>query len=247
MTQDKPDLGEQALSKIAEVTIANQLDKVEQLNVDIRTDPLKLALGEVDSVTITGNNMVTQGNLRMETVQVNTGKVSINVLSAVFGKIELTQPTDADALIILTEADINRALASDYLRAKMQNLDLDIKGESVKFDIQKAEVYLPDDGKMSFHAQIYMRKTGESKELSATAIPCLREDGQRISLEEILSAEAKGLSLEFAVVLFEKIMELLDLRNFEAMGLSLKLKRFDIQKGRLIINTTAKVEQLPQT
>jgi LmeA-like phospholipid-binding len=246
VTQDKPDLGEQALSKIAEVTIANQLDEVEQLNVDIRTDPLKLALGEVDSVAITANSMVTQGNLRMETVQVNTGKVSINVLSAVFGKIELTQPTDAEALVVLTEADINRALASDYLHEKMQNLQLDIKGESVTFDTQQAEVYLPDDGKMSFKAQIFMRRTGEVKQLSATAIPCLREDGQRISLEEILSAEAKGLSLEFAIALFEKIVELLDLRNFKAMGISLKLKRFDIQKGKIIINTTAKIEQLPQ-
>jgi LmeA-like phospholipid-binding len=246
MTESKPDLGEQVLSKIAEVGITNQLDNVDQLNVDIRTDPLKLAVGEVDSVAITANSMVTSQNLRMESIEINTGKLSINVLSAVFGKIELTQPADADALIVLTETDINRALASDYLRNKMQNLKLQVKEKSTTLDIQKAQVYLPGDGKISFKVDIYLRDTGEIKQLSGTAIPCLREDGQRISLEEILSTEAKGLSLEFAVALFEQIVELLDLRNFESMGISLKLKKFDIQQAKILISATAQVQQLPE-
>lgn len=44
MTQDNPDLGEQALSKVVEVGLASQLDPVDNLKVDIRTDPLKTVL-----------------------------------------------------------------------------------------------------------------------------------------------------------------------------------------------------------
>ena len=50
----EPDLGEQALSKVAEVGISSQLDEVEDLDVDIRTNPLQLMQGKVESVKIAG-------------------------------------------------------------------------------------------------------------------------------------------------------------------------------------------------
>lgn len=52
MTQEKGDIGEQAFSKAAEIAISSQLDEVENLDVDIRTDPLKLIQGELESVLL---------------------------------------------------------------------------------------------------------------------------------------------------------------------------------------------------
>jgi hypothetical protein len=243
--QDKPGLGEQALSKIAELGISSQVDEVEEINVDIRSDPAKLMQGEVDSVAITANSMVMKEDLRMETLEIQTGSVAINALSAIFGKIELTQPTAADARVVLTEEDINRALNSDYLRQKMQNLKVQVQGNTMTVDVLQAEIHLPGDGKMNMNADIFVRETCEKKELSVTAIPCLRENGRRISLEEILYAEGKGLSLEFATALFENVMELLDLRKFELSGIYLRLKNLDIQPEKVEINAALQVEQLP--
>jgi LmeA-like phospholipid-binding len=245
MKQGKPGLGEQALNKIAEIGISSQLDDVKQLNVDIRTNPLKLTRGQVDSVAITAQSMVTPQNLRMETVEINTGTIIINTFSAIFGKIELTQPTDADARIILTEADINHALNSEYLRNKMQNWKLEVQERSIIIDVLQSEIKLPGEGKIVFKASIFVRETGETKHLLVTAIPCLRENGHRISLEEILFAEGKGLSLEFATALFQRLGELLDLRQFELMGISLKLKTLDFQENQLAINADIQLEQLP--
>src|SRR5512141_25193 len=109
-----PDIGEQALDKVAEVAITSQLDEVEQVNIDIRTDPIKLVQGKVDSVAITGEGMVMKQDLRVDSVEVNTGAVAIDPLKAVMGQIELTQPANAKAQLTLTEQDINRALASGY-------------------------------------------------------------------------------------------------------------------------------------
>ncbi len=36
---DSPDLGEQTLNKAAEIGLSSQLDEVENLDVDIKTDP----------------------------------------------------------------------------------------------------------------------------------------------------------------------------------------------------------------
>lgn len=50
MSVEQPGLGEQALSKAAEIGLSTQLDKVEELNVDIRTEPIQLMQGELESV-----------------------------------------------------------------------------------------------------------------------------------------------------------------------------------------------------
>ena len=86
------DLGEQAISKIAEVGLASQLDEVENLDVTVKTDPGKILSGSVDSVAVNGKGMVMQKDLRVEEMQLQTDRIAINPLSAAFGKIELTQP-----------------------------------------------------------------------------------------------------------------------------------------------------------
>src|SRR6476620_6565295 len=110
---DSPGLGEQALNKAAEIGLSNQLDEVENLDVDIKTDPLKLVQGQVDAVTIEGEGLVMQKDLRMEELEMQMDSVAINPLSVAFGKIELTKPTQASTRVVLTEADINRAFNSE--------------------------------------------------------------------------------------------------------------------------------------
>jgi LmeA-like phospholipid-binding len=88
MEIDRPNLGDKALSKVVEIGIAIQLDEAEVIDVDIRTNPGKLMQGKLDSLTISGKGLMRQ-DLRMETIEVNIGKVGINPLSAVFGNIEL--------------------------------------------------------------------------------------------------------------------------------------------------------------
>ena len=85
--QENQGLGEQALNKAAEIGLSSQLDEVEALDVDIETDPLKLVQGQVDSVTIAGEGMVMQKDLRMEELDMHMSGVAINPLSAAFGKI----------------------------------------------------------------------------------------------------------------------------------------------------------------
>ncbi|NJO42209.1 MAG: DUF2993 domain-containing protein [Cyanobacteria bacterium CRU_2_1] len=242
--EHKPDLGEQALGKIAEVAIANQLDEVEQVNIDIQTDPVKLIQGKVDSVAIAGEGLVMKHDLRVEAIELNTDSVAIDPLKAVFGQLELTQPTNAQAQIVLTEADLNRALRSDYLRNKTKNIKMQAQEASLTIDIQQAEVNLLKEGQLAFDIDIWLQKTNETKHLSAIVIPFLKDNGYRIEFE-IISAEGQGLSLEFATVLFENLAKLLDLRNFDIGGLTLQLKKFDVQEGKLLLQALTTIEKLP--
>lgn len=241
---NQPGLGEQALDKVAEVAIKSQLDEVENISVDIRTDPLQVIQGKVDSVAISGEGLVMKQDLRVASLEVNTDSVAIDPMKAVLGQIQLTQPTNAEAEIVLTQSDINRALDSSYLRSKMENLNIQVQGDPVQINIQRVKLFLLEQGQISLEVSLHCPTSNENKAFSAIAKPLLKEHGHRLELE-IISAEGQGLSIEFMKALFEQVVELLDLRNFELSGMSLRLKTFDVQKGKLLITATTLVEQLP--
>jgi LmeA-like phospholipid-binding len=244
MGANSPDLGNQALSKVVEIGIASQLDVVEEIDVDLRTNPGNLVRGKVDSIEISGKGLVVKQDLRMDSVQINTDRVSIDPLSALLGNIELTHPTDAEARIILTEVDINRAFGSEYMQSKLHGLKMDVDGQPVTIDIQEAILDLPGENKFVIAATFLMRESNEVKKMSATAIPQIQDDGDRISLE-ILAAEGQGLTLKLVMVIFEQLAALLDLRNFNIPGISLKLRQLEAQAGRLVIHANSQIEKMP--
>lgn len=246
MLQDKGDLGEQALSKAAEVAMTTQLDEVEKLDVNIRTDPFKLVQGQLDSVTIEGEGLVMQKDLRAEAVQVTTNNIAINPLSAAFGKIELTRPTEADAQVVLTEQDIERAFNSEFMHEKLQNLEVNLEGKPTTINISKIEFHLPGESKVALNAEILLKETGETKQVAFTAAPRMTTAGQRISLEDVQYPEGKEVSPEITAALLKSASELLDLGNFELTGMSFTIKSLDVQPGKLIIQAQALVEKFPE-
>jgi hypothetical protein len=243
MEIDPPNLGDKALSKVVEVGIAIGLDEAEVIDVDIRTNPGKLVQGKLDSVTISGKGLVMKQDLRMETIEVSIGKVGINPLSAVFGNIELIHPTDAEALIVLTQTDLNRAFRSDYIQAKLRGLKMLMNGQEVIVTVQQVIVNLPGDNKFVITIDFLLAEQAEIKKLSATAVPKIQEDGHRISLE-ILAIEGQGLNLDLVSIIVEQLTALLDMRNFNIPGLSLQLYQLEAPQGKLVIHSHAQVAQV---
>lgn len=242
-----PDLGEQALSKAAEIGLASQLDEVEELNVDIRTNPIKLIQGELESVSIEGKGLVMQQDLRAEELKVNIDNIAINPLSAAFGKIELNHPTEAETYVVLTEADLDRAFNSEFISEKLQNQKVHVNGQPMTLDTKQVEFRLPGDGKFALKADVFMQETGATKQVSFTAVPRMREGGNRLSLEEVQYAEGEEISPELTKALLEQSSELLDLRNFELEGMSLRLKHLNVQPGKLTLQAEALVTQFPSS
>lgn len=244
MTDDKPDLGEKALGKVVELGINSQLDEAEKLDVVVRTDPARLIQGKVDSVAISGEGLVMKQDLRVELVEVSTSSVEVNPISLAFGKVELTQSTDAHAQIVITEIDLNRALASEYLHSRMQKIEIQLDGKRRAIDIQQVQINLLDNNQISIKADLFLERNLEKISFSAIAKPSIQDEGQRVALE-ILSAEGQGLSLVLATALFGKIMELLEFRNFDIKGVTFWLKELHVEKNRLLIQATSVIDQFP--
>lgn len=244
MTSHKQGLGEQAVSKAVEAGLASQLDQVEKLDVSVDANPLEVTAGKVNSASVEAEGMVMQKDLRVEELKMEVSSISINPLRAAFGDVELEQPVDAATRVVLTEQDISRAFNSSFIHNKLQNLDIQVDGQRVTVDTQQVGFRIPSEGKIELNTEV-VQGTGETQQVSFTAVPRMQEGGEQISLENVQYTQGKELSPELTEALLDKASELLDLRNFELDGMSLRLKRLDVQQGRMTLQAEAHIEQIP--
>ncbi|MDZ8055860.1 MAG: DUF2993 domain-containing protein [Aulosira sp. ZfuVER01] len=244
---ESPGLGEQALNKAAEVGLSNQLDEVENLDVNIKTDPLKLVQGQVDAVSIEAEGLVMQKDLRVEEMDMQIQSVAINPLSVAFGKIELTKPTVGSARVVLTEADINRAFNSDYVRSQLQNQKIQVNGQKNTIKPEHIDFSLPGEGKIALNSRVLLVETGETHQVAFNAVPRVSTNGKTVSLENVEYGEGEEISPELTKALVNQTSELLNLSNFDLEGMSLQVDSLKVEPGKLILQAKAYVEQIPSS
>lgn len=242
---ESPGLGEQALNKAAELGLSSQLDEVENLDVNIQTDPLKMVQGQVDAVKIEGEGLVMQKDLRMDKLEMQTGNVAINPLSVAFGKIELTKPTQASARVVLTETDINRAFNSEYVRSQLQEQKIQINGQTTSIEPQDIDFRLLENQKVGLNANIKLQETGETQQIAFSAVPKVNSNGKTVGLENVEYGEGEEISPELTKALVDQTSEILNLSNFDLEGMSLQVKQLEIAPGKLTLQAEAYVEQIP--
>lgn len=245
MNQEANGLHEQALSKAAEIGIASQLDKVEELQVEVKADPFKMMAGEIDSVVIEGEGLVMKESLRMEKLEMQVNSVAINPMQAAFGQIELSKPTQGTARVVLTESDINSAFNSQYISEMLQNLQVNIEGKPVTVDVESVNFHLPGNKKVAINATVKLRQTNETQQFSFTAVPRVPANGQGLVLENVEYPEGKELSPELTKALLNKTTQILDFKNFDLDGISLQLNQLDVSKDHLNVEAQAYVEKIP--
>lgn len=245
MISNEDSLEEKALSKVAEMGIASQLDTVESLDVQVKTDPFKAIQGKADAIAIQGEGMVMNKDLRMEQMVLQSRQISLNPLSAACGILELDEPAIATAQVVLTEADLNRAFNSEYLHKKLENLTVDLPDGKEYCAPQEIEFRLPEPGKISLRTQIKLKSHPEPKNFAFTATPKLSPDQQQILLENVEYAQEENIWPELNNLLLEQAKSLLNFQNFEVQGMTLKIHQLDIQPGQILLKGEAKITQIP--
>jgi hypothetical protein len=244
---NQPDLGEQAISKAAEIGLKSQLNAVENLDIDIRGNPLDLAQGKLEAVTIDGKGMVMQKELRAERLVMQTDSIAIDTLKAALGNIALTQTTNAESKIVLLEADIQRAFNSEYIKNKLKNQKIELDGEILTINARNVEFTLPGNDRLSLTAAIHITEVSETKQIALTAKPSIKANGSKIALKEVEYHHQEAANSALATALLESTQEILDLRNFELEGISLQIQRLEVSQGKMIIAAKALIREFPNS
>lgn len=235
-------VGEQAISKLAEEGIRAQLDKVEALSVDIKTDPIKLTQGQVDSVLVEGKGLVIQNDLRTEKLIFETDAVDIAMLKLPLGEIELEQPTNAKAKVMLTPEDIQTAFNAGYVKQKLRGQKIELpSGERVTTDASNVLFTIPKAGRVKVSADVMLIEKVETHHIELSARPELVNDGFGVALKEVEFDEESNDMPELTQALIDNTQTLLDLRFFELDGMDLQFERIIVEPEQIVIEASAKV------
>ena len=240
---DNMDVGEQAISNAAETGIRAQLDSVDSLSVEIHTDPVKLTQGQLDEVVIKGKGMVVQNDLRTEAMMLKTGPVDIAMMKIPLGKIELDEPAEAEANVVLKPEDLQAAFNSGFIKQKLRGQKIELpSGDRVTTDASNVVFTIPSPGRISVAADVMLIEQVETHHVAFSASPKLVEDGHKVTLEDIQYEEDANDMPALTDSLVEGTEDLLDLRNFELENMSLKFQNIEIQSDEIVITAKANIE-----
>lgn len=244
MVQGQSDLTEETLNRLMELGISSRFDEVEDLQADVHSDPMKLLQGELESANVEGKGLVIKKDLRTADLSVKSDGFAIDPMKAVLGEIELTRPTNANIAVTLTEADIERALNSDYIAEKLQKLKFSINGQLTRIKPRRVSVRLPGEGKVELAADVALTDTGESDRIAFSSVPKLFSDGHHIQFEQV-KVDGESAFQDLTQSLVNTLNQLLDLRNFTLSGMELQLQDMDIQAGQMQVVTAARLNEFP--
>lgn len=242
----EPRLEEQVIEQIVAVGLSSKLDEADNIDVEIRTNLLKMIQGQADAVSLVGQGLLMQDYIRVQAMELHTGRIAINPLSMLFkGQLELNQPLDATARFVLTEQDINQALNSDYIKLHLPNLELNVNGQ-LTMETQQLKVHLPGAGKIVCSGNFLLHKLDKTREVCFTAAvrPQIGNENN-LWLEAFHCSEGEEISLELALALTKKVRELLKSPDFELKGMVLRIKNLDVQEGGITLETEAQISELP--
>jgi LmeA-like phospholipid-binding len=117
------DFGEQMLNKVASQSIRGMFSQSKSVEVSIRCFPSsKLLQGNVDSVKMQGSGLVIRRQFQVEEMSFETDAIAIDFGSVLRGKIQLKQPTQAIAQIVLSEEGINRAFNAELVQKRLDDV-----------------------------------------------------------------------------------------------------------------------------
>lgn len=132
------------VDRVAQNTLRKQFKSVEQLEVRIDNAPnYQLVQGKVDRVRIAGRGVFPAEDIRLEALEVETDPIQLEARRLRRGKPQLEKPLRAGVRLVLTQADLNRALRSPTVLKRLTALGFSALGQSSRQRPQRYSLLNP--------------------------------------------------------------------------------------------------------
>lgn len=247
------DFGERMLNSVATQSLRHLFSSSDAVEVEVRCSPSsKLLQGTIDSFRMEGSGLVIRKEFEAAKMMFETDAVSIDVGSAIGGKIRLRQPTQAVAQVVLTEAAINRAFEAELVRQHLEGVTDDAVttlsgGDPVSFrDISItllpdqrvticAKTDLPNrrDVPIQMSAQVTVEKRRRIIFANAEFLP----EGIPESVVSLSAILTRGFA--------EVLNRMVDLERFNLDGVMLRVNRLETEGKNLVFSGYAQIEHFP--
>lgn len=247
------DWGEQMLNTVASKTIRHLFTQSESIDVSVRCNPSsKLLQGSIDSFKVSGRGLVIRRQFRSEELSFETDAVSLDFGSVLKGQIQLKQPTQAIAQVVLTQDDINNSFKAELVRKRLENLSIPALdelsgGQPISFtDVQ---VQLQPNSRIQLFAKADIPERG----LVPISMTCTLgvERRRRVLFQnpqfvpDAVPEELREISRTLTDALAEILNNMVDLDRFNLDGVTMRINRLETQGNRLIFSGYAQIERIP--
>jgi hypothetical protein len=241
------------LNTVASKTIRHLFTQSESVEVSVRCFPSsKLLQGSIDNFKMSGRGLVIRREFRAEEVSFETDAVSLDFASLLKGQIQLKQPTQAIAQVVLKEDDINQSFKAELVRKRLENLTnpslTDLSGgDPVSFtDVQ---VQLQSNNRVRLFAKANLPNLG----LVPVSLSCTLavERRRRILFEDpqfeadVVSEDLRDISKILTDALADILNNMVDLDRFNLDGVTLRVNRLETQGKKLVFSGYAQIDHVP--
>jgi len=225
---------------VAQRTIRSQFTQVESLQVRIDNAPAhQLLQGRVERVRLAGRGLFLRQDIRLDTLELETDSIAVNFRRR--GKTQLIQPLQIASRMVLTEADLNRALASPTVTNWLKQVGSRVvlgdnnARRAQRFEFLNPQIKLLESGR--FQLLISLREINDPARLDILIETGLAVDQGR----ELQLVEPKAWVNNVAVA--DPVIDTLtsgfpartDLRQLERTGVLARILNLKLQAGRMEI------------
>ncbi len=227
------------VERITQNAIRSQFDKVEQLQVRVDNAPsYQLLQGKVERVRIAGRGLQPKGqDIRIAALELETDSIDLDLRSLRTRQPKLER-LQTGLRLVLTQKDINQALQSPKLTARLSKLAL---GEQ-RYNFVNPRVEFLENNRLRF--QVELQEQGDVKPLAITVESGLGVlAGRQIQIvKPSVSVNGAAAPEQFVSAIATSLNEQLDLRSLEGYGLQARILQLKITPQELEIAAFLRVE-----
>ena len=249
------DWGEKMLNTVASQTIRHLFSQSESVEVSVRCYPSsKLLQGSIDSFKMNGRGLVIRREFGVEEMSFETDAVAIDFSSVMGGKLNLKQPTQAIAQVVLSEVGINNSFQAELVKKRLINLtvpSLTALSDGKPVSFPEVKVQLLPGNQLQIFAQADL-SNGELVPLNMTVNVSIEKrrrvsfQNPDINLDDVPESQ-KETSQTLSTALVEILDNMVDLDRFDLDGVKMRLNRLETQGKQLIFSGYAEIERIPRT
>lgn len=247
------DLGQRMLNTVASQSIRHLFTSSELIDVDIQCNPpSKLLQGTIDSFKMKGRELLIRRAFAVKEMSFETDTVAVDTAALLSGKLQIKQPTQAIAQVILTEEAINKAFEADLVQQHLQRVDAEALtnlsgGEPISFRNVHVELGKNNQVSLSALTDLPNRQNVPIEIVATLAVERRRrvvfKDAQ-FNKEKVVQ-ELQGLSGILSNGFISILNGMVDLDRFDLDGVIMRINRLETQGKTLVFSGYAQVEHFP--
>lgn len=224
------------VDRLAENAIRDRLVSVEQLKVRVDNTPsYQILNGKVDRVRVAGRGIFPVKELRIETLELETDPI---VLQRRGRQFRLQEPIQAGVRLVLKPEDLNQALRSPAITARLRNLGIQLLRRR---EAQQAERYSLLNPQVTFlpnqrvRLQVELQEQGYPDKLAimAEAEPQIISGRSLQLLNLTLSVNGQPAPDLIVNAIAREVSNRLDLRQLEESQITARVLKLQVDATQL--------------